>query len=127
MRYYAKGIDVNGNDVDLTVYNDGYLYCVNKNLVSLESNATYVQCWNNCLTSLNAPNATLVYCWNNCLTELNLPAAEYVNCNNNCLTSLNLPNAEYVRCDNTGLKDILKLILDRTINMLELNMTIHIN
>jgi hypothetical protein len=126
MEYYAKGIDIDGDEIDFPVEADGSLYCGNKNLVSLESNATYVDCWNNCLTELNLPNAEYVYCENNSLTELNLSNAKTVYCYNNCLTQLNLPEAKRVYCDNTGLTDILDLILDKSINRTELKLTIHI-
>jgi hypothetical protein len=144
MKYYAKGIDIDGNEINLPVDTDGNLYCINKKLVSLESNATYVSCWNNRLSTLNLPNAAYVDCEYNCLTELNLPEAMYVSCRDNCLTvlnlpkatsvdcehnkltELNLPTATLVYCDNTGLKDILNLILDRAINGSELKMSIRI-
>jgi hypothetical protein len=138
MKYYAKGIDIDGNDVDLTVGCFGSLYCNDKKLVSLESNATSVQCWNNCLTELNLPNAKTVYCWDNCLTkliapnattvscqdnnltELNLPNATHVNCFNNKLSTLILPNAGTVHCSNRNLKSILNLILSHSINQSKL-------
>jgi hypothetical protein len=145
MKYYAKGIDIDGNEINLTVDQNGNLYYKNKNLVSLETNAKTVYCWNNCLTELNLPNAKTVQCWNNgltelnlpnaievycqdnCLTSLNLPNAAYVYCENNCLTELNLPNATIVNCDIKCLMTILKLILERSINRTELEMIIHIN
>jgi hypothetical protein len=83
MEYYAKGVDVNGNEINLTVDKEGNLYCSYTNLVSLESNAINVYCENNCLTELNLPEATTVYCHNNCLTELNLPKATIVDCEHN--------------------------------------------
>jgi hypothetical protein len=127
MKYYANGVDIDGNDVDLHVGLYGTLYCSNKKLVSLESNAIFVNCWNNCLTELNLPNATHVYCWNNCLTSLNLSNAKKVYCENNKLPSLNLPKVKFVRSDTKNLKTILNLILDRAINGSELELIIIIN
>jgi hypothetical protein len=144
MKYYAKGVDIDGNEINLFVGKNGLLYCTNENLVSLESNAktvkcynnkltkldlpaaTYVSCPNNKLTKLNVPNAAYVSCPNNNLITLNLPVATFVSCHNNKLTELNLSNATYVICDNTCLKDILKLVLDRTINRTELELIIDI-
>jgi hypothetical protein len=126
MKYYAKGIDIDGNDVDLHVGHYGGLYCAYRNLVSLETNAKTVSCEDNCLTELNLPNATLVNCQNNCLTELNLSEAKFVYCNNNKSTELNLPNAIEVYCDNNNLKTIFNLILYKSINRTELKMSIRI-
>lgn len=113
--YFANAIDVNNNEIQIPVNEEGTVQISNiQKIKSLKTNAKKVFCRNNELEILEAPNAVDVGCKKNKITYLSLDSAEKVNCTQNKLVYLHAPKATQINC---SLNKLTELKLESVVNL----------